>query len=175
MENSTAPAASTTSIAIRYGLLAGLVMCLLSFVIRLLFTDPANPVNNVIYLALIAGIILAHKDYKRQHQGFMSFGQGLGLGLLIALVAGVVSGLFSYVYAEFIDPESVTNMIEGMRAKMETEGRSQDQIDTSISWMQKMMTGPFMIATVILGVLFWGLIISLVASAFTKHNRPEFE
>ncbi|TGE27886.1 DUF4199 domain-containing protein [Hymenobacter metallicola] len=173
MENSAAP--SATSIGLRYGLLVGLIICLASFIIRLLITDPNSPINNIIYVVLIVGIILAHRDYKAQNQGFLSFGQGLGLGLLTALVAGLVTGLFSYIYAEYIDPEYMSTIIEAMRTQMETQGRSAEQIETTVGWMTKMMSGPIVIGTVLLSMLFWGLIISLITSAFTKHNRPEFE
>ncbi|TGE15843.1 DUF4199 domain-containing protein [Hymenobacter elongatus] len=175
MENATTPATSPSSIGLRYGLLVGLLVCIVSFLIKLVITDPSSQVNNIIYVVLIVGIILAHKAYKQQNQGFMSFSQGLGIGLLVALIAGLVSGVFSYIYAEFIDPTYITTIMEGMRAQMEGQGRTQEQIDISISWMQKLMTGPMILATVLLAMFFWGLIISLIASAFTKHNRPEFE
>jgi uncharacterized membrane protein SpoIIM required for sporulation len=106
----------------------------------------------------------------------MSFGQGVGIGTLISAVGGVLGAIFTYVYMNIIDPEVVGRMMEKARADMETRGGMTDeQIDQGMAMAGKFMNGPLMVVGVVLGSLFFGVLLALVVSAFMKHTRPEFE
>ncbi|MTI21229.1 DUF4199 domain-containing protein, partial [Fulvivirga sp. RKSG066] len=58
---------------------------------------------------------------------------------------------------------------------MQESGMSDDQIDQAMS-MTETFTSPELMAVFgILGGLFFGFIISLIISAFTKNSNPELE
>ena len=57
-------------------------------------------------------IFLAHKYYKDNGDGFMSYGQGIGIGFWIGLVSAVISSIFTYIYAKFIDPSFITTFVK---------------------------------------------------------------
>jgi tetrahydromethanopterin S-methyltransferase subunit G len=178
METSTAStSATTTSVGLRYGVLTGLVIIIYSFVLFATEQEMNQALGWVSIAVLpIAGIILAHKAFKQANAGFMSYGQGLGIGVLLSLVSGLLTAVFSYVYRTFIDPDLSGRMLEKMRAKLEAMGSMSDaQIDQTLGMSTKFSTGPIGFAVGILSAVLFGLVFSLVIAAITKNSKPEFE
>lgn len=175
METNITPA-STTSVSLRFGLLTGLVSIIYMFV--LFVSDvAANTAAQWLGLVIpIVGIYLAHQNYKLQNGGFMSYGQGLGIGVMLSAVSGLLTGIFNYVYRTIIDPEMAGRLMEAVRAKMEEAGNMTDeQIDGALKMSEKFSAGPIGIVFGVLITVFTGFILSLIISAFTKHAQPEFE
>ncbi|WP_197076934.1 DUF4199 domain-containing protein [Hymenobacter terrenus] len=159
----------------RYGLLTGLISILVSFGLYATSMDQ-SPLRFVGSLVLVGGIVLAMRYFKESNQGFMSFGEGVGIGAIISAVVGALSAIFSYVYMNFIDPDVVVRLMDKARADMEAKGGlSDEQIDQSMAMAGKFIDGPFMMVIVVLLTLFMGVVLALVASAFLKHSKPEFE
>ncbi|SMB97854.1 hypothetical protein SAMN00120144_2243 [Hymenobacter roseosalivarius DSM 11622] len=175
MENTSTPV-STTSFGLRYGLLTGIVSVIYSFILLAANMEQNTALSLLSLVILVGGIFLAHKKYKENNSGFMSYGQGLGIGTLVSLISGLLGGIFRYVYMEFIDPSAAQRTIEQTRAKMEEAGNMSDaQIDQAIQMSQRFASGPLGIAVAIIGSAFIGFLITLIIAAITKHNRPEFE
>lgn len=174
METNATPV-STTSVGLRYGLLTGLVSIIISFGLFVSHQE-SSPLRYVTFVVLIAGMVLAMNTFKQNNQGFMSFGQGVGIGTVLSAVVGLLSGIFSYVYMSIIDPEVVGRMTEKIRADMEARGgMSDEQIDQALAISGKMMNGPFMMVAALLGTVFFGVILAMIIAAFIKHAQPEFE
>jgi tetrahydromethanopterin S-methyltransferase subunit G len=173
----TTPAATTSSIGIRYGLLTGLVIIIYSFVLFATGQEMNQALGWVSIAGLpIAGIVFAHKAFKQANAGFMSYGQGLGIGVLLSLVSGLLTVAFSFVYRTFIDPDLSSRMMDKMRTKLEAAGSMSDaQIDQALSMSTKFSTGPIGFAIGILSSVLLGLVFSLVIAAITKNSKPEFE
>jgi hypothetical protein len=170
------PSASTTAVGARYGLLTGLVSIIISFGIYALQLESNTAVRFLTMAVLVVGIILAMRSFKEQNAGFMNYGQGLGVGMTVSGVVGLLSAAFMYVYTNFVDPEMMTRVMDKARAEMEAKGTMTDaQIDQAMAMSSKFTTGPFMLVFAIVGTLILGLIISLIAAAFVKNPKPEFE
>jgi len=167
---------STTTVGGRYGLLTGLVSVVISFGIYALELEQNSAVRFLTIAVLVGGIILAMRSFKEQNGGFMGYGQGLGVGMVVSAVVGALSGVFTYVYTTMIDPEVITRILDKGRADLEAKGTMSDaQIDQAMALSAKFTTGPFMLLIGVLFTLVIGLIISLIASAFVKNPKPEFE
>lgn len=174
METNTTPV-STTSVSLRFGLLTGLVSILFSFGLNVMHQE-GSPARYITFAILVGGIVLAMNYFKQQNQGFMSFGQGVGIGAVSSAVVGLMSGIFAYVYMTFIDPEMLGRITDKIRTDMETRGGMTDeQIDQAVTMSGKFMNGPFMVGAALLGTILLGVLLSLVISAFIKNAQPEFE
>ncbi|SNC59196.1 Protein of unknown function [Hymenobacter gelipurpurascens] len=174
MENTTTPT-TPSSVGIRYGLITGLIATVVSLLQLALISDPETPLRWLSLVIMVVGIVLAHKSFKNMNGGFMSYGQGLSIGTIVSGVTGALSGIFSYIYMSFIDPDYMNRVMEITRSRMEEKGLDDAQIDQSMAMVSKFSGGPLTIVFGILGALLFGFIISLIISAFTKHTRPEFE
>jgi uncharacterized protein YjeT (DUF2065 family) len=174
METPATPV-TPASVGIRYGLLMGLASVIFSFLQLTFIEDPETPLRWIGVVILVIGIVLAHKQFKQQNQGFMSYGQGLAIGAITSAVSGVIGGVFTFTYFTFIDPSYMARVMELTRSRMEEKGMPDAQIDQAMAWTEKFATGPISMVFAILGGLLMGFLVSLIISAFTKNPRPEFE
>lgn len=171
MEEATQPTIKST--AIKWGLINGLISIIFFVVVD--FAGQAGNqslswVGGIIFLVLL---VFAHREFKNDGDGYMSFGQGLGLGTLIAVVSSAISSVFTFIYVSFINTNFIDTIRERSIADMEESGQSQAQIDQAMPFVE-MFTSPaaLLIMGILMGVLF-GFIISLVVTIFTKNQDPE--
>jgi hypothetical protein len=99
----------------------------------------------------------------------LSFGKGVGTGVLISLLSGLMSSVYTYIHFKFVNSEFADYQMEMIRAKWEQAGMSADQMEKT-EGITRMMMGPVIqaIFTPIMAVLI-GLIMSLIISAFLKR------
>ncbi len=161
--------------AMKYGLITGLVMVIynLALYVTGLFTN--DKLGWAIYIIIAVMVFLAHKAFKEGGDGFMSIGQGLGIGMLLILIGGIISSVFSYAYIKFVDDTIIEQIVEATRVKMEEKGLDDDQIEQAMSVTENFLTPEMMVLFGILGLLFIGFIITLIVSLFTKKNNPQAE
>lgn len=166
---------SVSSVAIKYGAIGALASVVFTAVMLISGVNVSGWAGALGYIILIAFMVLAMKDYKNKNNGFMSYGQGLGIGTLVALIFGVLGGLFMFVYTSFIDPDYTSNLMDKQRIELEERGMSDEQIEQAIVMGESFSSPALMIVWSIVGYLLIGFIISLIVSAVMKNKRPEFE
>lgn len=170
-----ATAPSTTSVGMRYGLITGLVSIIISFGLNIAHLEQ-SPAKWLTMAVMIAGIVLGQKAFKKLNGEFMSYGQGLGVGMVVAGVSAVLSAAFSYIYVTFIDPEMTARLLDKARADLEAQGKLNDaQIDQAMHWTAMFMQGPALVAIALVGGIVMGLLVSLITAAVLKNPKPEFE
>lgn len=174
-DTTTHPAAPTVwSKGSKGGLITGAVLILYSL-ISFLIESPAlqSAASWVSFFSLLIGIILTHRAFKEENAGFMTYGQGLGLGSVLGLVAGLLSGIFSFIYLSFVDNTVIQRQMDEARLQLEERGMPDDQIDQAMQVSEMIATPGMLFIFSILGTLFFAFILSLIISAFTKNNNPE--
>ena len=165
---------SVTSVALKYGFLGALVSVVYTAILMIMGAGTNKWLGGLAYLILIGAIIVAIQEYKKQNGGFMSYGQGLGIGTLVSLLFGLLGGLFMFVYTSFIDPDYMAGVMDQQRIELEGRGFSDEQIDAAMA-MGESFQGPVMtILSVMIGYVLIGFILSLIISAIMKNKRPEF-
>jgi len=99
----------------------------------------------------------------------LSYGQGVGAGVLISLYSGLMSGVYNYIHFKFVNPEFFSYQMEMIRAKWAAAGMNSSQMEQAEAMAGKFM-GPTIsaIATPFMAVLF-GLILSLIIAAILKR------
>lgn len=170
---------SKKSVAIKYGAIGGLIG-IIFFVIQDFAGMAGNPdygwVGIVFSILITSAIIFfAHGEFKKNGDGHMNYGEGLGIGTLVSLVSGIISSIFTYVYVSFINPTFVENIRQQQIIAMEEQGMSDAQIEQGMKVAEN-FSGPVAMAIFgLIGAVFFGFLVSLVVSAITKKSRPEFE
>ena len=174
METQTA---SVKKIALPYGLLLSLTTIVVSVIVYVMGMTYEQPwwQSLLNFAAMIGFIVYGIKAYKHDNENYLSLGEALKMGLAIALVAGLIGGVFSYIFMTFIEPEFAVNMLEATRVKMINDNpeMTQEAMDMALGISEKMMTPGIIFAFSIVGSLFIGFIISLVTGLIMKNNRPE--
>lgn len=169
MQENTTPSADKRAIGIKFGLISA-VIGIVYFLVLIFTVD--NPFDQkwgwLSIIISIVIIVLAHKAYKEENNGFMTFGEGVTIGFWITVVAIVVDGLFRYVYSNFIDPTVMERMYEAQYLQMQEKGMADEQIEVAISWTRKLFWPIFFV----IGPIF-SMITVLIVTIFTQKRPPE--
>jgi uncharacterized ion transporter superfamily protein YfcC len=170
MESVSAEQPSVMSTGLKFGLIVGLASIVYNIVIIALGYNPyINSWRGFIAIALtITIIVFAHKNFKESGDGFMSFGQGVGLTLIAMIVSTVLTLIFTYSHLTYLSPATWEEIWIQNAEDMAAKGQSEDQIKMGTEWGKKL----FYIIYVVIGT-FFGLIIGLIVSIFTQKKRPE--
>ena len=172
-ENVTTSAITTRSVGIRYGIINGLIQV----VYFLILVTAGLAVSSgfapwVGFLISIVVLFLAHKYYKENGDGFMTYGQGIGIGFWTGLVSASISAIFTYIYAK-IDASYIASIREKAIQDMEAQGQSQQQIDTAMKFVEMFTSAEaILVMGLILGVIGM-IVIALIVSIFTQKPQPE--
>ena len=168
---------TVSQIGLKNGIIVGLIFIVYSMIIQFLNLDIElmNYLSYLNYVILIVFVVLAHKAFKEGGDGFMTIGQGLGIGMLISLVGGVLSSIFTYIYLKFIDDSLIQKSLDYQIEEMEKNGMDDATIEQAMSMTSKIMTPEVMPIMGLLFMLFLGFIISLIVSLFTKKANPTLE
>ncbi|MEQ8580674.1 MAG: DUF4199 domain-containing protein [Marinoscillum sp.] len=166
---------SIKSVAIKYGLISGLIGIIFFLVIDFAGLSGNQSVSwiGILFTAVI--MYFAQKEFIKEGDGYMNYGEGLGLGTLMSLVSAVISSIFTYIYVSFVNPQFIENIRQAQVIAMEEEGMSDAQIEQAMK-ISENFTGPTgLLIFGLIGGVFVGFLISLIISAITKKSRPEFE
>ncbi len=164
---------STFRVALKWGLILGLVLVAYTLALYLTNTVGDTLPSLLAYPIIVVVLVLAMRDFRALNNGFMSYGEGLTVGVVTAAVSSVLSSIFSYFYTNFIDTGATERAIEKVREKYEEMGMSDDQIETSMEMVQKMQNPVW---TLVVGVFFYvlmGLIFSLIIAAIMKKEKTD--
>lgn len=167
--------ASVKQVALKWGLISGVIG--IAFFLIQVFTgmQGSQVLQYVGIIPFVVIVILAHNEYKKTGDGFMSFGQGLGIGTLIALISYIVSMLFFYIYIKFIDSTYIEAIKDKQVEGMMEQGMSQQQIDQAMSYSEFFFKPEMMVVMAILVGMFFAFIITLIITIFTRKSNPEFD
>jgi len=163
-----------TKIATKWALIYLVTAIIITYVIQFLNLDPNSPVKYLSYLSFIAFLLLAQKEYKDQLGGYIKFGQAFSAGFRFGLFAGLLFGLFLYIYLAFLSPDMLAKSIDSQRDAMAAKGLSEEQVEKGIEMAKKYgaIFGAF-------GVAIWyailGVILGLIGAAIFKKERSPFD
>jgi len=170
---SEVPSVTTRSAGIRFGLISAVIGITLMVVFSMAKIDSSGPVGYASYLIYAALVFLAHKHFKENGDGFMTIGQGIGIGFWMGLISALISAPFTYIYLKFVDSGMIEMALEKQRDQMIERGMDEAAIDQAME-----MTGAFMTPGAFAGFAFVGgivifVIVSIIVSLFTQKKNPE--
>ena len=161
--------------AIRYGLIGGLISVVYGLIANL--TGLTNPTGGMMTLLLASvvgivigvGIIVFAIKHHRDNElgGYISFGRAFILGLIVSLISGLISVAFNYIYMNFIDPNFMSEMMEGMEEMLSNFGVPEEQMEQALIDAEKGFGPTRMLMNTTIG----GVVLALIIGAIMKKNR----
>ena len=151
--------------------LIGIVYSLIMYFLDLWTNQAQGWIFMVVQFVILFYLIKSYRD--NYLHGMMSFGQGLGAGMVIIVYYSIISAIFAYILFKFIDTGLIDKQLALAEEKLVERGMPQASIDAGMSIQRKIMIPEIMAPISILGNVFMGLIMSLIAAAFTrKEGNP---
>ncbi|MFK5878671.1 MAG: DUF4199 domain-containing protein [Flavobacteriaceae bacterium] len=172
MENQTT---SSKSIMINYGLILGLISILISVTVYATghTYDQHWSVGVVSFLIMVAVIVMGIKKFKESNGGFLKLGEAIKIGMGIALISGIVSVVYTFIFTSYIEPDFFTNLIQVQEQKWIDAGMADDQIENAKVMMEKMSGFSMTAGFAVIGSVFFGFIISLISGLIMKESDEE--
>tara|TARA_B100000795_G_C22699270_1_gene398952 strand:- start:353 stop:880 length:528 start_codon:yes stop_codon:yes gene_type:complete len=169
--------ANSKSIILNNGLYYGLILILASLITYALgmHLDPtAGYINlGVLAFVLIGFPIIGMSKFKKDNNDFMSWGQGVKIGIGTVLIGTIISLLYQHVFTTFIEPEFYSQVELVTRNGLLDAGLTEDQIDAQIEMQSKFQGTIIGDALGILFMTFIGFIISAITAAIIKKTEEE--
>ena len=161
--------------ALVYGLILGLALIVYSILLYMINMTFNIGLSLISWVIIIIGITLGTKAYRdKVLGGTISYGNALGTGILIVLVAGAVSAIFNYILTTIIDPGLMDKYFQIVEERLAKRGMSDDQIELFSARMRESSSPLKTMIFGIVGFAFFGTIISLITSAFLKKESDPF-
>ena len=110
---------STARVALKFGVLASVVIMIYTTIINVSGLSQNKILTSLSFLFMIVALFLAMKDFREQNKGFMTYGEGLGVGTLVSAVMGVLTSAFNMFYMQVIDNTLMSQSMDQVREDME--------------------------------------------------------
>lgn len=159
--------------ALSYGVILGLVSIILSVAFYILGLTDQNMIGGLIGVAaLIVIIALGISHYKKANGGQLSLSDGLKVGMLIAVIGGILAGLYQILFLTVIEPDFMAQAMEKQREAMINRNpeMTDEQIEQAIEMSKKFSSPGIIFAFGLAWNLFLGFITSLISSLIMKNK-----
>ena len=125
-------------------------------------------------LIFIAIVVLGIKKFKEANGGFLSLGQALKIGIGIALISALFGLAWQLLMTNVLDPDYADKILDVQREQFleRQPDMSQEQLDKTMEMVSGFSSPIFGAAVQILGGLFFGFIVSLIAGLVMKKEDP---
>lgn len=166
----------------KYSFWAGMVIVFFAF-INIFFIDmkPENfdTAEVVGYTSMVLSmllIFLALNEFRQQQPNQqVSFKKAMQIGLAISAIAGVLFGIYNWVYVSFVNPEFMDQYFNYYIENIRNSGDSQAQIDAHIQQLEAekaMFQSPIIqFITMFMTEFLIGLVISLIAALIESKRK----
>jgi len=167
--------ANSKNIILNYGLYYGLVSVIIGVITYAMGKHlEQGIVSSIIgFVIMILFIVLASKKFKADNGGFMSWGQGVKVGVGTVVIGVIIAIIWQQIFINFIEPDFMTQMAEKTRQALMDAGMNEDQIEAQME-MQKKFQGPLISSAlgIVVGAVL-GFIVSAITSAIMKKTEEE--
>lgn len=163
---------TTARVALKWGVITGIASIIFSTIIFVTGQITNQALSSLGLAILIVTMVLAMKEFRGQNSGFMTYGQGLGIGALMAGISGFIGATFNYVYQAFIDTTLRQQILDKTREQLEERGMDDTQIEAALEMSAKFSSPGIMFAFGVVFSVIAGFVIALIISAFLKKDKP---
>lgn len=158
------------------GIYLGFVLIIFSLLLFVLDVDMESPIKYLSYVIMALGLFWAVVSYRdKQMEGYIEYGTAFSAGFYTGLFAAVLSGIFTFIYVQYIDTGLIDEiLLKAEEAMLEQNPDiSDEQLDQALS-MTEMFTSPIMMGILgFVGNLLGSTILSLIIAIFAKRENKQ--
>lgn len=180
-DNSVAPKKTLTNRATTAGLyiaaatiVLGLIVYIAGLNETLMTNKPLSWLNNLLSLGIMFYFIhTAIRLYRDQDNGgYLTVGNGMGLGTLAGLVSGVVAAVWTVIFMMYIAPDLLDMTKRVTMEQMQAAGQSEEQVEQAMEMASMFFSPVFIGIMVAVFGVFFGFLCGLVSGLIQKKDRP---
>lgn len=166
---------STNKFILGAGLILGLIYVLIKVIDHTTSLSPEieQAGTYLFYLIFLVTIFFVIARFKKLNGNLLKLGEALKTGLSVAVISGLVVGIYILIHRYLIDPTPVDQLVEETRQKLaKNPDMSKNTLDTMMIGV-KMGVQPWFTALVwlVMSALL-GLVYSLIAGLIMRKEPP---
>jgi hypothetical protein len=159
----------------KHAMLYGLYYAILANGLSILLHTTGNPGGTLskwsgVVLMAVA-VVVIQLAYRKAGNGYLTYGQGLGIAFLTMLCASVLVALYTYIFFKFD-----TSALEQIRLSAEEQlvnmGMSEDDIERALAISSRFQTPAIFAISAVFSMAFYGAVFGAIAAIFTKKQPP---
>jgi len=162
--------------AMTYGLILSLGIILYSIVLYVMgIYQPGISIQVIQWVIFVGLIYFGQFKYRNDSKdGFISYGQSLGFGVLMGLFASIIYAFFFILLTQVIDPLYMEKLLQAMEQKMFEDNIPDEQITMIMEMSKKTMSIGMLVVGSVFSLTLISFIVSLITSIFVKKNETPF-
>lgn len=147
------------------------VLIIYSMILYLLDYHTEQWLGSVGIVIMIIMLFIFGQRYARSG-GRTEFSYGKAFKFLFSVVffSAIISGVFNFIYFEFISPETIDLSIQQSYESMIEQGMSEDQIEQQMKFVLPWMNSWVFAGSGVFMTLLFGVIASLIFAALIKQE-----
>jgi hypothetical protein len=130
----------------------------------------ASVVSLVLFVVLI---VIGTKQFKAANGGFLTWGEGVKIGVGIAVLAGLIVVIYNYFFANYIEPDYMAQLMEIQNQAFLDQGMTEEQIEATNAMTSAFQSPGVMAAVGIISYAIGGFIVSAITAAIMKKSEEE--
>jgi hypothetical protein len=125
----------------------------------------------VVILALV--LWFGIKAVREEKPGkTLTYGQGVGAGVLISLYGGLMTAVYTIIHLKFINTNYAEYTMDMIRAKWAAAGMTQAQMARAEGFTRGIISPWVQVPMGVFFTVLFGLVISAIFAAFLKRDKP---
>lgn len=157
---------------IPHGFVIGLAMVVIGLIEYVTGMAFKSGFQYIAYIPFLAGLILNARAFAKANDGFVTFGNVFGSGFKATMIVTIVMVAWALTTL-LIFPEMKTKALEMSREQMAKNPKMTDeQLDAALKITMKFWN-TIVVASSILGTMFFGAIFSLIAAGAVPKKGPK--
>jgi cytochrome c biogenesis protein CcdA len=167
--------ASSKSFMVNNGIILGIASVLFMLVMyatgnHLTPHWSASIINAILFIGII---IYGIKQFKAANDNFLSWGQGVKIGVGVAIVGGLIVVVYNYLFMNFLEPDFMNQMMEIQNQAFLDQGLTEEQIEAANAMTSTFSSPGIMAAVGIISYAIGGFIVAAIAAAIMKKSEEE--
>jgi len=125
------------------------------------------------WIVFIGVIFMSIKKFREANNGNLKIGQAIKTGIGVALIGGIITGIYVFIFFNFVEPTALDTILEMTQEKVleQNPDMSDEQMDMTLKMTKMFMSPTAMIFMTIIGNLIMGLIVSLISGLILKREE----
>jgi tetrahydromethanopterin S-methyltransferase subunit B len=151
-----------------YGLITGLATIIFGALMLAMKMDMDSGLQYVTYLIMLAGLVMNAMAYAKANDNYVTFGNVYGSCFKAVLIMSVLALVWGIVII-YAFPDLKDEVLSKMADKFEKDGTPEEQAEVAMNMTEKYW-GVTMIFGSLIGTMFMGALLSLIAAAIPKKK-----
>jgi hypothetical protein len=161
---------SSKSFMVNNGIILGVASILFALVLYATGNHLSPHWSAIIFIGII---IYGIKQFKEANDHFLSWGQGVKIGVGVAIVGSLIVVIYNYLFMNFIEPDFMNQMMEVQNQTYLDQGLTEEQIEAANKMTSSFSTPGIMAAVGIISYAIGGFIVSAIGAAIMKKSEEE--